>query len=105
MKSLIENVNDLLLLLQKRGYGSRERMFRKLIEEVGEVAEAIEFDNGATRKMKKFQGQDPKEKLVEEISDVVMAGLALARIEGLVIEDVLRNIEVKLLKREQEHNY
>lgn len=99
----VNNVNHLLGLLSQRGYGDRDRLFRKLLEEIGEYAEAIEFDNGATRKVKKFQGKDPKAMLKEEISDVIMVALALARAEGFFIEDVLESIETKLSKREQEH--
>jgi len=100
---LICNVDYLLKSLKDRGYGNRERLFRKMIEEAGEYGEAIEYYNGATRKVKKFQGKDAKEMLREEISDLVMVGLALASLDDLGIEDVLTRIKNKLERREEEH--
>lgn len=96
--------NHLIGLLKDRGYNDRDRLFRKLIEEAGEYAEAMEYERGATRKVAKYQGETtPKEKLTEEISDVVMVALALARTEGLMIEDVLSIINRKLGEREDEY--
>lgn len=77
---------------------NRERLFRKLVEELGEYCEAIEFENGSTNKVEKFKDITPDEKLEEEICDVIMMSLALARYEGLNIEKVLENIHNKLEK-------
>lgn len=101
--NLIVEVNRLIKLLPYRGYGDRDRLLRKLLEEMGEYAEAIEFDNGASRKIEKFKDKDPKEKIKEEISDVIMVALALASCEGLNVEDILEIIISKLSEREKEY--
>lgn len=77
---------------------NRDRLFRKLIEEIGEYAEAIEFENGSTNKKKKFGDVSADDMLEEEICDVVMMALALARYEGLNIRTVLKNVSKKLEK-------
>jgi NTP pyrophosphatase (non-canonical NTP hydrolase) len=100
---LIRSVNKLIGLLKNRNYGDRDRLIRKLLEEMGEYAEAVEFDNGATRKVAKFKGLNSKTKLKEEISDVIMVAFALARFEGYTVEDVLEVIVCKLSKREDEY--
>jgi len=100
---LVENVNRLIGLLKDRGYGDRDRLLRKLCEEIGEYCESIEYANGSTRKVQKFNGIDPQTKLNEEISDVVMVALALARVEGLDIQNVLDVIKDKLGQRETEY--
>ena len=65
---------------------------------------AIEYANGSTRKVAKLSSEcTPQEKLHEEVSDLVMMGLALARVDGLTIEDVLINIKNKLILREGEY--
>ena len=99
----IDKINELLQGLLDRGYGDRERLFRKLIEEIGEYAEAIEYDNGATRKKEKFKDQDPKELLEEELSDIFMVVLALATCESISVETMVDRIYNKLSKREREH--
>jgi len=100
---LIRNVNELIDLVKKRGYGDRDRLLRKLLEEIGEYCEAIEYSCGATRKVQKFKGVPPGEKLVEEIADVTMAALVLASIEGTNVQSVLEIIKQKLGLREAEH--
>lgn len=102
-RMLVMDVDRLIGLLKDRGYGSRDRLLRKLFEEIGEYCEAIEYSNGSTRKVQKFKGIDPKSKLSEEISDVVMVALALARTEGLDISSVLEIIKEKLGWRETEY--
>lgn len=98
-----QRTNHLIGLLKNRGYNTRDRLIRKLCEETGEYCEAVELANGATRKLAKYPNVSPQNKLAEEISDVVMVGLALARIEGLMIEDVLDIINRKLGEREEEY--
>ena len=100
---LLDDVDHLIQSLRERGYGGRERLFRKLIEEAGEYGEAIEFHNGSTRKKAKFAGEDSKEKLAEEAADIVMVALALAKTEGLDIRSVLDVITEKLSIRQMEH--
>jgi NTP pyrophosphatase (non-canonical NTP hydrolase) len=102
-RDLLDDVDYQIHLLRERGYGNRERLFRKLIEEAGEYGEAIEYDNGSTRKKAKFKGEDPKEKLKEEVVDIVMVGLALASIEELCVEDVLDILIDKLALRQKEY--
>lgn len=101
--ALVGHVDKLIGLLSARGYGDRDRLLRKLMEEVGEYCEAIEYANGATRKIEKFDGIDPQAKLKEEISDVVMVALALARIDGHLTADILEVIKEKLGWREAEY--
>ncbi len=98
-----EKVDKYLALLSLRStWGNRERLFRKTIEELGEYAEAIEYDNGSTAKVRKFEGKvTPQEKLHEEICDVAMMVLALARHDGLKTDDVLRAIHEKLADKER----
>jgi NTP pyrophosphatase (non-canonical NTP hydrolase) len=98
-----ERVDKCLELLPKRStWGNRDRLFRKTIEELGEFAEAIEYDNGSTAKVKKFKGKvTPQEKLHEEICDVAMMVLALAFNSGLKTDDVLRTIYEKLEDKEK----
>jgi len=100
---LVQEVNNLIDGLRVRGYTNRDRLLRKMIEEMGEYAEAVEYHNGATRKVKKFKGKDSKKMLREEISDLIMVGFALAKVDGYKIEDVLMSIRDKLSKREAEH--
>jgi len=101
--ALVRDVDKLIGLLSARGYGDRDRLLRKLMEEVGEYCEAIEYANGSTRKIKKFEGVDPQAKLLEEISDVVMVALALAKLDGRCTADILVVIKEKLGWRETEY--
>lgn len=99
----MEFTDTLIGLLKERGYGSRDRLLRKLMEEMGEYCEAIEFDLGATRKKEKFGDKNPRDMLHEEISDVVMVALALASFEGLTVSNVLENINKKLYAIEKKY--
>ena len=97
LDSLIDN------LLQRIGT-DRNRILRKIMEELGEYAEALEYHNGCSRKKAKFKdGPTPKEKLHEEIADLVMVVLALAKLEGLGTVDVGQMIVDKLSRRKREH--
>jgi len=100
---LIEETQELIRLLKERGFNNRDRLFRKLVEETGEYAEAIEFSNGSTRKVKKYSNIDPKDKLQEEICDIVMVALALASKEDLFIVDCLSRIRDKLSVIEKDY--
>lgn len=83
--------------LADRGYGTRERIMRKLAEELGEYAEAIEYKRGSTNKTRKFAGKaTPEEKLREEACDLVMMSLAAARAEGINIIEACRIVAEKL---------
>lgn len=75
---------------------NRDRLIRKLMEEIGEYCEAVEFENGSTHKVKKFGDANPYDMLEEEVCDIVMMALALARYEGLEIRAILENISKKL---------
>jgi len=96
---LLDNVDLYIRKLKERGYGDRDRLFRKLIEEAGEYGEAVEFSNGSTRKRAKFKGEDPKEKLCEEAADIVMVALAISSLDGIGIRAVLNKIMIKLSVR------
>lgn len=97
-------LDDLIVLLDKRGWGNKDRLFRKLIEECGEYAEAIEFENGSSGKVKKFKDKaTPQQKLHEEICDVIMMALALAHKDGLSVDEVLKTIYKKLYEKEAAH--
>ena len=96
-------LNELLALLDNRGWGDKHRLMRKVVEECGEYFEAVEYELGSSGKTKKFKGiATPIEKLQEEICDVVMMALAVARKDGLSVEDVLDRIKEKLIKKETE---
>lgn len=87
--------------LAERGFGTRERIQRKLAEELGEYSEAVEYHLGSTDKKRKFgrQGVSPGEKLREEACDLVMMSLAAAQAEGLDVVDVCRIIADKLKRK------
>ena len=94
-----DDIADLLTRWKILENENRDRLFRKIVEELGELAEAIEFENGSTNKVKKFKGKNPGDMLEEEICDVVMMALALAKYEGLGIRTVLENVSKKLEKK------
>lgn len=104
-KSIIKQTEFLIHDLKNRGFNSRDRLFRKLVEELGEYAEAIEYNNGSTRKKAKFKNKaTPKQKLQEEIVDIFMVTIALAYIEDLSIIEMLKKIIDKLGERKKEHD-
>ena len=72
----------------------RNSLFIKLLEEIGEYAEAIEYEKGVKRKVDKFD-VSPEEKLREEIADVLLIVLALGKQEGLNLKDLLERIKGK----------
>ena len=97
MKTAIDKAGELIDNFISRGFGTRERLFIKLAEEVGEVAEAIEYCNGSTRKIEKFKNKmSAREKLYEEIIDVFVIITTLGRIEGLSIHDMIGGLVEKL---------
>lgn len=75
----------------------RNSLFIKLLEEIGEYAEAIEYEKGVKRKVDKFN-ISPEEKLQEEIADVLLIVLALGKQEGLNLKDLLERIKEKFAK-------
>ena len=93
-----DDIADLLTRWKIWETENRDRLFRKLMEEIGEYAEAIEFENGSTHKKKKFGDANPDDMLEEEVCGIAMMVLALARYEGLEIRTVLENISKKLEK-------
>ncbi len=98
---LIKEVDDMIDRLKDRGFDTRDRLFRKLVEECGEYAESIEYYNGNSRKVEKLSKYaSPEEKLKEEISDVILVALGLANLDGLKISDVLLLVKKKLSERE-----
>lgn len=101
---LLDNVDLYIKKLKERGYGDRDRLFRKLIEEAGEYGEAIEFSHGSTRKKAKFKDEDPKEKLCEEAADIVMVALAISSLDDIGIRAALNRIIAKLSIRQKEHD-
>jgi NTP pyrophosphatase (non-canonical NTP hydrolase) len=87
-------------LLAERGFGERERILRKLMEELGEYAEAVEYANGSTNKIKKFAGRaTPEEKLKEESCDLLMMALAAVGAEGFGIMEACRAVTEKLRRK------
>ncbi len=101
---LVSEVEDLIANLRERGYDSRDRLFRKLVEETGEYAEAIEYNNGSTKKVAKFKDKvTPQEKLEEEIVDVFMIAVALGQIEGLRLYEMLERLRDKLAEQKFIH--
>jgi len=97
-------VDEFIGLLRARGWGNRDRLLRKLMEELGEYAEAVEYDNGSTNKVKKLKDVcTPQEKLQEEICDVAMMTFALARDAGLEVNEVLIRVWQKLAKHQKNY--
>lgn len=100
-EELINKVDQLIQNLDKRGWGDKNKLFYKLVEEVGEYSEACSYANGSTAKIAKFKDKaTPIQKLHEEIVDVIMMGFALAYQDGLEVEDVLERIAEKLEGKE-----
>lgn len=101
---LVEQVEALIRNLRERGYDDRDRLFRKLVEETGEYAEAIEYNNGSTKKVEKFKDKaTPQEKLEEEIVDIFMIAVALGQIENLSIFTMLERLRKKLAEQKFIH--
>jgi len=99
---LIKDIEKLISNFKVNGYDDRERLFRKLVEEVGEYSEAIEYNHGSPNKMNKFKDiATSKEKLQEEIIDVLVITLALGNIEELNIYEMLKRVKNKLKKQEE----
>lgn len=97
-------LDELIVLLENRGWGDRDRLIRKTMEELGEYVESVEYLYGSSGKVEKFKGKaSPQEKLHEEICDVIMMALALAHKDGLSIDDVLKTIHKKLYEKETAH--
>ena len=97
-------VDEMITLLIERGWGNRDRLLRKRMEELGEYEEAVEYDNGSTNKVKKLKDVcTPKEKLQEEICDVAMMTFALARDAGLDENQVLCRIWRKLDRHQKNY--
>lgn len=100
LKSLLEDVNELMDFNHKPDWaGNKNRILRKAMEELGEYCEALEYADGSKGKAKKLAPATPQEKCREEVVDVVMMGLALAKTEGLTVEEVLEAIRTKITKK------
>jgi len=101
---LIDNVELLIEDLRERGFDNRDRLLRKMIEELGEYAEAIEYYNGSIKKIEKFKDKGtPTEKLREEIVDVFMIVMALGQLEDLSIYDIFERLKTKLEQQKSIH--
>jgi len=100
--SILADVEYYITLLRLRGFNSRDRLLRKLMEEAGEYAEAMEYNDGSTRKVAKFKGENPAEMLKGEATDLIIIALALASIEGLNIRTALQGVVDKLTIRQTE---
>ena len=72
----------------------------KLAEEVGEVAEIAAAYNGSRSKENKLGGRHKlKEKMTEEIGDVIAIALTIARQYGINNEEVWSSLATKLKVR------
>lgn len=91
-----KRLEGLIFYLKNRGFRTRDRLFNKLMEEVGEYCEAVEFQNGSSRKVAKFSGENPDEKVAEEISDVLMMAFALLNYHEISIDDAVERMIRKL---------
>ena len=89
--------------IRRRGLHGRDKLFRKLSEEVGEYAEAIELLYGNKRKVEKFLGLNSMDRLRDEITDVIMIALCLAEIDGLGVDRVLDSVLEKIKKFSMEN--
>lgn len=91
-----------LELLAERGYGGRDRILRKLAEELGEYAEAIEYFEGASHKVRKFADRaTPKEKLEEEAIDLLLMAFAAIEAEGIDPLEAIGRVADKLQRKRQ----
>lgn len=91
-----------LIGLAERGYGDRDRILRKLAEELGEYAEALEYFHGASRKVEKFSGvASPQEKLQEEALDLLMMAFAAVQAEGIGPTEACQMVADKLESRDR----
>lgn len=74
--------------------------FLKLMEEVGEVAEITAALNGSTRKLAKLGGKEKlRDKLIEELGDVVCVALTCAFTHGIEPEELFEANAAKLEER------
>lgn len=73
----------------------------KLAEEVGELAEAVIANEGSRRKIKKLalQGSTPRERMVEELGDVVNVAFLLAEQFDIPLSEVLAAGSAKLTSK------
>lgn len=99
---MIDDLENSLELLFKRGWRDKDKLFKKIVEEIGEYSEALTFEAGATRKVAKYKGIFPKDKCREEICDVLMMALALAKMEDFTVLEALEAVNDKLKEREKE---
>jgi NTP pyrophosphatase (non-canonical NTP hydrolase) len=73
----------------------------KLLEEAGEIAEAVLACSGNARKQAKIEaeGQTPLERLGEELGDVIIAVMHIAHSEKLVKEQIFLNAIQKMQRK------
>lgn len=71
-------------------------IFAKLIEEIGELSEAILIRDNMQRK---YKLRDSKSKLEEELADVILATLILAKELNIDIEKELKQKIEKIKRR------
>lgn len=91
----LDRFNDDVERIISRFKNSKKSLFIKLMEEIGEYAEVIKYDDGDKRKLEKFNNVDVLEKFQEEIADILLIVLALARKDGLDLTGVLKKIKEK----------
>jgi len=77
----------------------------KLSEEAGELAEAALADAGSKRKVDKLksQGVTPKQRLIEEISDVINVAFLLAEQYDIPLSTILDTGSEKLKQKRLNH--
>jgi len=73
---------------------------RKMVEELGELSEALHFADGSTTKVSKFDGEDAGEKVVDEICDLMNVVMRMAFLNGVPVTDLL----VMCLEKMREKN-
>ena len=73
----------------------------KLAEETGELAEAIIANEGSRRKIKKLaaEGATPRQRMLEELGDVVNVAFLLAEQFDLPLSEVLQAGSTKLTNK------
>ena len=77
----------------------------KLNEEAGELAEAVLAHEGSRRKIKKLatQGVTPRERMVEELGDVINVAFLIAEQFDIPLSEILKAGSTKLNQRRLTH--
>lgn len=102
MKGIFDSFYDTFKEYSKtKNYNSITRKALKLCEECGEVAEAVFAFKGNKKKIKKIEaeGQTPVDRITEEVGDVIVVALGVAKIAGVEPFKVIEYATEKLKRK------